>query len=252
MTHFSRIAGICMLFIVSACSPPQSAVVTSEGAVISGEYIPLSGQKAIIGEEIEFPAGEAVVILKDSLSCIGTVTFSDDRLVSVQHSRGVQNFSFSEIEMIVWQRDAGGRQSKTLEVHADSTWTATGLLVTTGSFISVHARGTVMMKTGMSGPEGRDLSSTTIALEPRATNGELIMQVNNTPPVAVGKMWTGTVEYSGELFFAVNIPRTDYPDENSGSYEVTVDVLDGVYDGSMIFYPEVKWDVGHSVATPNQ
>ncbi len=251
MTYSAKIAGICLLFAISACRYPESAAVASDGTVVSGECVPMSGQTVVIGEvEVQFPTGEAVVILKDSMSCIGTVTFTDDRSISVLHHRGVLEFSFSEINFIVWQ-NAGERQSKTFEVFADSGWTTSGLTVSSGSIVSLYSGGTVMMKTGMSGPEGRDLSSTTIALVPRATNGELVMRVDSTMPVAVGATWTGTLDNSGELFFAVNIPRVDYPDENSGFYEVTVDILDGINNGSMVFYPEASWDVGHDSSVPN-
>ncbi len=245
MRNYVNSAGICILLVLFACSRPQSAAITSDGDVMTGEYVPLSGQSVIIGEtEVRFPAGEAAVMLKDSVSCIGTVTFSD-RLISVAGSRGVKEFDFSEIKFIVWQ-NADEMQTGTFEVYADSGWTASGLTVSSDDVVSVSSTGTVMMKTGVSGPEGRNMSSTTIALVPRATNGELVMRVDSTQPVAVGKNWSSTVEYSGELFFAVNIPRVDYPDENSGSYEVTVDVLGSINDGSMVFYPEASWDTGHT------
>ena len=115
----------------------------------------------------------------------------------------------------------------------------TGLCVSLNERISIHATGTVSMETGTSGPSGIDYFSTTTALVPGATNGQLVMAVGESSPVAAGSTWTGDSPGNGELRLAVNIPNRESTTEVGGTYEVTVIRTAGILNNSVL-YPAVK------------
>ena len=93
------------------------------------------------------------------------------------------------------------------------------------------------METGTCGPEGLEMYSTTTALVPGATNGQLVMMSGEAPPVSVGARWSGPAPGSGRLQFAVNLPDAVPEPDNGGMFSVVVVRSDAPGPGTAVLYP---------------
>jgi hypothetical protein len=159
----------------------------------------------------------------------------EDGVVRIVSTYGVLLYPLGSVSAVVWGAD--NAESLLFDVHAVAGWQNTHLSVSVGDFISIIGVGSATHQTGTSGPEGIDEFSTTSALVPVATSGELVMRIGEEGhPVAVGRDWTGIASAPGELFLAVNYPDETVP-EVTGFYTVSITLGDGPGMGSVAIYP---------------
>ncbi len=225
-----------ILLLASCVEPPGDRIVTGDGENVTGTLSTLEHGMAHFesGVSVPLPTGTARVYLRNGASCRGDVTMENGEL-RVSSTYGVLLYPLGSVSAVVWGAD--NAESLLFDVHAVAGWQNTHLSVTRGDFISIVGVGSATHQTGTSGPGGIDEFSTTSALVPVATSGELVMRIGEEgQPVVAGTDWSGIASVSGELFLAVN-----QPDESAagitGFYTVSVTLGDGPGRGSVAVYP---------------
>jgi hypothetical protein len=224
------------MLMASCVEPPGDRIVTGDGENVTGTLTELGHGTALFesGISVPLPTGTARVYLRNGASCRGEVSLENGeyRVVSVY---GEFRYPAGDVGAVVWGAD--NAESLLFDVHAGAGWQNTHLEVERDDFVSLIATGCATLQTGTSGPEGIDEFSTTSALVPSATSGELVMRIGEeNQPVAVGAEWTGSASASGELFLAVNYPDETAP-EVTGFYTVSITVGDRPGRGSVAVYP---------------
>jgi hypothetical protein len=225
-----------VLLAASCVESPGDRIVTGDGENIVGTIVSIEPGRVIFesGGSVPLPVSGSRVYMRDGASSRGEVTMSDGTL-RVLSPYGEVDCPFGSVGAIVWGAD--GAESLLFDVHARAGWQNTHLEVTPGDFVSVTGAGSVTGRTGTTGPEGSERFSTSSALVPTATNGELVMRIGEDgQPMAVGSSWSGTASEPGELFLAVTRPD----DETlgvTGFYTVSITVGEGPGRGSVAVYP---------------
>ena len=225
-----------MLAALNGCKRRPDRLVTAEGRVLSGRLEEVDGGTVrISGAEatLECEVGR-VYPREGGAGCRGYITFSQGTFTVGTGQEDVE-IPGDQVASIVWG-DPSGETAVTIEVPAAAGWVATGMEVTSGDRLVVSATGSVSMETGACGPSGIDYFSTAMALVPGATNGQLVMSVGESGPVAAGSSWTGDSPGSGELLLAVNRPNRESVAGVGGSFTVTVIRAPGVL-GHSVLYP---------------
>ena len=237
MRRYMAAAVLLPVLLLLAClKEPVDRIVTGDGENITGTLTALQEGTAVFesGVSVPVPGGAARVYLRNGASCRGTVAMNDG-ILTVRSPRGELEYPFGSVSAVVWGADHA--ESLLFDVHAGAGWQNTHLEADEGDFLSVMASGSVTLQTGTSGPSGIDEFSSTAALVPEATSGELVMRIGNTAgPLAVGDSWSGQVQGGGEIFLAVNYPDQREP-EVEGFYTVSITLGDGVGRGSVAIYP---------------
>jgi Ca2+-binding EF-hand superfamily protein len=112
-----------------------------------------------------------------------------------------------------------------IRVEGTQPWTDTGITVRAGDTITFDAQGTVRLSNnrndiaGVGGTlSGRREANAPL---PNQTAGSLIARIGNSPPMFIGNRRSVRAPFGGRLFLGVN---DDYPDDNSGDFQVTVSV----------------------------
>jgi hypothetical protein len=224
------------LLAASCAEPPGDRIVTGDGENITGTLASLGGGSAVFesGVSVPVPAGIARVYMTNGASVRGEVTLENGEF-RIHSAHGESSHPAGDVSAVVWGADHA--QALLFDVHAGAGWQNTHLEVERNDFLSITAVGTVTTQTGTSGPGGLDEFSTTSALVPTATGGELVMRIGTeNQPVAAGASWTGSAYASGELFLAVNFPDQDVPDV-TGVYTVSITAGEGPGRGSVAVYP---------------
>ncbi|OPL17960.1 MAG: hypothetical protein AVO35_07310 [Candidatus Aegiribacteria sp. MLS_C] len=220
----------------AGCERRPDRLVTADGSVLSGRLESVEGGTVVIsGSRAVLDREEGRLFPRDgSAGCRGPVSFENGSF-TVGSGPGATVMEAEDVGSIVWSPPSS--ESRTdIEVHASAGWVDTGLDLTETDRLVVTASGTVTMETGTCGPEGIEYFSTAMALVPGATNGQLVMMVDDGSPVAVGSGWTGDSPGRGRLMLAVNRPNRESVAGVGGSYSVTVVRTPGVL-GNSVLYP---------------
>ena len=121
--------------------------------------------------------------------------------------------------------DTVGTAGQTIPVGGDRQWIDTGINVRAGETIIVSADGQIRLSrnnrdfaTAAGSTQGRRIAGSPI---PSAPAGALLMRIGNMSPMFVGDNRTIRAARGGRLYLGVN---DDYFDDNTGQFNVTVDV----------------------------
>lgn len=226
-----------VLSSATGCRQVKDRVITSDGRAIAGDLQLIDGAGIIMDSgEITADYEEARIFLRENEgTCRGRIT-TRGRTLSVATPSGERSFALKDVDYIIWGSGAA-ENTLTMDVYAGEGWTGTGLEVSSGDVIYLTASGTVAMETGSSGPEGIDYFASSTSLVPGATNGQLVMMVGESRPVAAGSTWAGNSPGSGELLLAVNIPNMEDISESGGVYSVTILTTSGPGTENTVLYP---------------
>jgi len=235
-----RIGGLVFLLIIpvlalTGCKVKPDRMITADGSILSGKLESIDGQHIVFNNSetmVEFEEGR-VFLRDDGGSFRGYITCSGGK-ISVLTDSGEREFSKGDIESIIWSNPADEIVS-IIDVHAVDGWVNSGIEIREDDRICICATGTVTMETGTSGPSGIDYFSTSTALVPGATNGQLVVAVGDFSPVAAGSTWTDESPGNGELQLAVNIPDRESTEGVGGTYTVTVIRTAGSLNNSALY-----------------
>jgi len=236
-----RITGVIILSVllsIAGCRSIPDRMITADGQILSGKLISIEGQHIVFNNSesfVEYEEGR--VFLREGDSFRGYIS-GNRSSIKITTASGVEEFPVKEIESIIWSNPSD-ETTTTLDIHAVDGWVNTGLEISDCERLIITATGTVSMETGTCGPSGIDYFSTSTALVPGATNGELVMAVGESGPVAAGRAWSGDSPGNGELMLAVNIPNCESTAGVGGSFAVTVTRTAGILNNSVL-YPAKK------------
>ena len=227
---------IAVLSLVPGCKGPSDRMITSEGQAVCGKLESISGRSVIFESlNVTVDRDEARIFLRDNAGTYrGSVSYTDG-VLSIITDSGERSFPVGDVHTIIWS-GSNSESSIRIDVPAVDGWVRTGMHVSDGDILSLTATGNVTLETGNCGPSGIELFSTANALMPGATNGQLILMVSESEPVAAGGAWTGTSPGTGELMLAVNIPDRESTSGCGGIYYVTVLKTPGVDSGNSVIY----------------
>lgn len=233
----STAAVFCVAVLAaSGCERRPDRLVTADGRVLSGELESVDGGTVrISGAQAVLESDEGRIFPRDgSAGTRGYIRFENGHFSSGSGD-GAPEFAAEDVASIVWSPSSSETRLE-IEVPAADGWVDTGLDLTDGDRLVIAASGTVSMETGTCGPSGIEYFSTAMALVPGATNGQLVMTVGDSGPVAAGGSWTGDSPGSGRLMLAVNRPNRESVAGVGGAYQVTVIRTPGVL-GNSVLYP---------------
>ncbi len=232
----SVILALLALMVVTGCKRRPDRLVTADGQAYSGKLQSIEGSRVVFDNtEAEMAFQEArVFVNKDGISRRGYIRFSDGKF-SVETGDGQYSYPSKDVDMVIWS-DPSDERTISVDVPASAGWMESGIEVSNSDRLVIRATGRVSMETGTSGPSGIDYYSTALALVPQATNGELVMMVGESTPIAAGSTWTGDSPGSGRLMLAVNRPNRESIEGVGGSYSVNVTVTPGPV-GNSVLYP---------------
>ena len=121
--------------------------------------------------------------------------------------------------------------TREISVPATTPWTDTGVDVSAGSVVKIHASGTVRyggmaeQQTDANGGNFDGQQFFTTAVFPNAIVCSLIGRVDDAPVPAkngfVGTDYQGTMTASGRLYLGFNDQKDQFSD-NSGAFDVTI------------------------------
>lgn len=227
---------IAILFLVPGCKGPSDRMVTSEGQAVCGELESISGRSVIFeSSSVTVDRDDARIFLRDNAGTYrGSVSYAGG-VLSIITDSGERSFPVGDVQTIIWS-ESNSEASIRIDVPAAEGWVRTGMQVGNGDILSLTATGNVTLETGNCGPAGIELFSTANALMPGAVNGQLIMMIPESEPVAAGSTWTGTSPGAGELMLAVNIPDKESTSGCGGIYYVTVLKTPGFNSGNSVIY----------------
>jgi hypothetical protein len=237
-TQWSSAAAFSILLVLlgsSGCTKKLDRLILADGSVVAGRLESVQGSTVLFVDAQPVTTGmeTAMVFLREGGSFSGSVSVTDGVLtISGQDIR----IPLNDVEMVVWA-DPSYEEHITIEVPARDGWVSSGIAASRGDMLSVSASGTVSMETGTCGPEGLSKYSTTTALFPGATNGQLILSVGESIPIAAGSLWTGPAPDSGLVCFAVNLPEEEPSAVSGGVYTVSALRSGGPGEGSCVLYP---------------
>jgi hypothetical protein len=226
---------LLLALLVGGCSEKLDRLITADGLVVAGRLSSVTGSTVSFTDAaaVTVGSGSAMVFLREGGSLGGAVSVTDGVLtLSGEDVR----IPVNDVEMIVWA-DPSYEERITVEVPARDGWVSSGMEVSRGDMLSVSASGTVTMETGTCGPEGLTKYSTTTALFPGATNGQLVLTVGESMPLAAGSLWTGPSPDSGMVYLAVNLPEGEPSAVSGGVLTVTALRSGGPGEGTWVLYP---------------
>ena len=239
MIRINMMLFLTLIFMLAGCKSIPDRMITAEGSVLSGRLESIEGRHIVFNNSetfVEYDEGR-VFLRNEGTSFRGYITCDGER-ITIRTDSGEREFSLGEISSVIWS-DPSDEITIAVEVPAVDGWVNTGLEFSRDSRISIIASGTVSMETGTCGPSGIDYFSTAAALVPGATNGQLVIAVGESSPVAAGSTWTGDSPGDGELWLAVNIPNRESTAGVGGIFTVTVLKTAGILNNSVL-YPALR------------
>lgn len=206
-------------------------LITSDGTVIEGELQSISGGIAVFAGGTAEVSGNGRIWLVSGDTREGEIGFS-----AGEFTAGAGRFPAESVIVVIW--DDQELERGTFNIAASGRWQDTGIHLEKGEMLNIRAEGTVVTETGMSTPAGQDRYSSSVALVPGATSGQLVFRTGDQGvPVAACENWTGESPGTGTLQLAVNVPSADSI-EPAGSYIVSVAAgSNGRLPGAAAFYP---------------
>lgn len=217
-------------FIIGCSSEPMDVLVAADGTVLTGELLSIQSGKAI------FSTGSVDIPDYGRVWCLDGSSFVGEILAS---NGFFESGAFSVPEDSVYQVDWMDSDflQETFSVDAALGWIDTGIVLEQGDIFSLHGSGFVFTETGSSTPDGQDKFSSSVALVPGATSGQLVFKVGSDLPVAAGDSWLGESPANGSLALAVNVPLEN-SSESHGIYTVTVNAcINRDHSSAYSFYP---------------
>jgi hypothetical protein len=136
----------------------------------------------------------------------------------------VDNDNFLSRAEVEGTTDAIGTSGSTIAVGADRNWVDTGINVRAGDTIAIQADGRIRLSGNATDTATASGARRNVGAEapiPSAPAGALVARVGNMTPLFVGGNRTFRASRAGRLYLGVN---DDYFDDNTGQYNVTVDV----------------------------
>ena len=223
---------IASILLLSGCFKGTGDVLLqADGTIVQGTLESMGYGRAVFDSGTARYEGEGTIWLPGGRVMQGETGYSDGFF-----SAGSRRVPRDSVLVIVWSGEP--LETGTFAVDAARGWLDTGIPVEMGDMISVTARGEVVTETGRSGPDGQERYSSSVALAPGATSGQLVLKAGeNGQPVASGSAWTGEAPGSGNLMLAVNVPSHGSM-EPAGVYTVQVSCgPSGREPGMAAFYP---------------
>jgi len=229
---------LILLLGSTACREKLDRLTTADGMVVTGRLSTVQGGTVAFEDAAPVEVGYATarVFLREGGSLGGAVSV-EDGLLTISGSDA--SVPLSEVEMVVWA-DPSYEEETVVTVPARSGWVPSGMHVSRGDMLTVSASGTVSVETGTCGPEGLSKYSTTTALFPGGTNGQLVLAVGGSTPVAAGSLWTGPAPDSGMVLFAVNLPAGEPAAVSGGVFTVSALRSGGPGDGAWVLFPVAR------------
>jgi len=153
-----------------------------------------------------------------------------------EFSIGSATVPSESVLVVIW--DDSQLDTGIFQVDAALQWHDTGIELEQGDMLSIQADGLVITETGTSTPQGQEEYSSSVALAPGATSGQLVFRIGSQgSPVAAGAVWVGESPEAGTLQLAVNVPL-DGSSRAAGIYTVHVAAgSNGRRPGVTAFYP---------------
>jgi len=232
MMKLHKLAAVFTAILLTGCIKNTGDVLMlPDGSVIEGKLI------SIGSGEVVFNTATARVPATGRVWLLGGDTFSGDiSLADGTVRAGSRQAPADSLLLIVWgDIDVS---SGSFIVDASLGWQDTGIELQTGEILALTAEGTVVTETGVATPDGQEKFSSSVALAPGATSGQLVFRIGeNGNPVAAGSRWAGESPQSGSLMLAVNVPSSGSI-RPGGTY--TVHVTAGTnrrQEGATAFYP---------------
>jgi hypothetical protein len=197
------------------------AAIEFSGSLSSADWDRLSG-------------GQQVLWLKNGESFTGQLTDiggASPLRVTFRTDAGERDFSSSDVAKIGLARPtnlpnsvatSGSAAGTGITVNSQQQWTATGVAVRRGDWITVNASGEIKIGGPGNppiGPSGLTSERAPGAPMPNAPAGALIGRVGNGAPFLIGTQSRVQVRDSGQVFLGVN--DGNMPD-NEGTFQVTV------------------------------
>ncbi|NOQ22649.1 MAG: hypothetical protein GQ565_08375 [Candidatus Aegiribacteria sp.] len=235
MIRINAVLFLVLIAVFTGCKSRPDRMITADGQVLSGKLESIEGRHIVFNNSetfVEYEEGR--VFLRDGRTSFRGYITLDGGTLTIRTDSGEREFPVGEIKSVIWSNPTD-ETTITVEVPAVDGWVNTGLEVSRNERISIHASGTVSMETGTCGPSGIDYFSTATALVPGATNGQLVIAVGESDPVAAGSTWTGDSPGNGELRLAVNIPNLESTAGVGGIYAVTVIKTAGILNNSVLY-----------------
>ncbi len=235
MIRINMIVFLTLVVMITGCKERPDRMITDSGTVLSGKLQVIEGRHIVFNNsETSVDYDEGRIFFRDGRASIrGCISFDNGKF-TVNSGSDRREFPVNEIESVIWSSPAD-ESTVTVNVPAADMWVNTGIDVNMDERISISATGIVSMETGTCGPSGIDYFSTTTALVPGATNGQLVIAVGESEPVAAGSTWTGDSPGRGELQLAVNIPNRESTAGVGGTYVVTVTVTAGLQNNTVLY-----------------
>lgn len=230
-----NIALCLFLLLSSGCFRGTGDVLMlPDGTVLQGSLQSISSGKAVFDSGTADVSGQGRIWLSDGTTERGDIAYTDGVFRA-----GSREFPGDSVILILWG-DTDMRTAS-FQVGATGEWLNTGIDLKAGDMLSITASGTVVTETGPSTPDGQERFSSSVALVPGATSGQLVLKAGEAgSPVAVGGSWVGESPSDGPLMLAVNIPRRGSI-ETGGVYTVHVTAgAGGRHGGTTALYPATR------------
>ena len=230
--HRLTLLPVLAILVAAGCfKPPGDVLHLADGSIMEGNLLSISGGRVVFDSGTAEVAGTGRVWLSNGRTFSGSVGYSGDTF-----SAGSNSAPEDSVIMVIWNDTE--LETGTFPVDASAGWLDTGIMLQPGEMIDIKAEGTVITETGTSSPEGQKEFSSSVALAPGATSGQLVFMVGEDGgPVAAGSSWTGESPGTGTLRLAVNVPARGSL-EPSGTYTVTVAAgTNGRLAGATALYP---------------
>lgn len=227
---------LVLLMVLAGCERKPDRLVTADGSVLSGKLESIQGGLVTFeNSRTSLEHETAMVFLRDeNAPARGFVSYAGGEF-TVTGDRGSVSFRREDVGLIIWS-DPSLDTSTTVDVPASAGWVNTGIHLSPHDRLVLRASGRVSVETGTCGPSGLEYYSTAMALVPGATNGQLVMEVGESTPVAAGSTWSGDSPGAGPLRLAVNRPQRGSVAGVGGSFSVEVLKTPGIL-GNSVLYP---------------
>ncbi len=230
-TQIFQLITVFMLIFAACSDTTGDVLVVADGRVIEGNLLSISSGNAV------FSSGSIEIAEQGRIWCNNGNTFTGE----ISASSGIfivgsTSIPVDSIYLVVWGGSAIAEE--TFAVDAALGWLDTGIELNEGEMLSMHGSGTVVLETGISTPHGQEKFSSSVALVPSATSGQLVFRIGEEgQPVAAGASWIGESPEGGSLFLGVNVPLSG-SSSSHGVYTVTVKAgVNTNQHGSAYFYP---------------
>ena len=231
MQKLKIIAVIAFIASAGCFKGPGDMLISADGSVIEGTLESISAGRAVFNTGTVEAGINGRVWLLNGETHAGEISYRDG-----EFKAGSVSIPSDSVLIVIW--DDADLDTGIFQVDAAEHWQDTGIDLEQGEMLSIQANGTVITETGTSTPLGQEKYSSSVALAPGATSGQLVFRIGlEGTPVAAGADWVGESPGEGRLQLAVNVP-VDGSNRAAGIYTVHVSAGgNGRVPGTAAFYP---------------